>query len=74
VSVSDAERELERGDEHQVTPLELFFDLVFVSAALPSHSSSETGRVSQRRTLGAVVLLALIQVALVIPTLGRSPW
>jgi low temperature requirement protein LtrA len=30
--VSDAERELEHGDEHQVTPLELFFDLVFVFA------------------------------------------
>jgi low temperature requirement protein LtrA len=30
--VSDAERDLERGDEHQVTPLELFFDLVFVFA------------------------------------------
>jgi low temperature requirement protein LtrA len=30
--VSDAEGELERGDEHQVTPLELFFDLVFVFA------------------------------------------
>jgi low temperature requirement protein LtrA len=30
--VSDAERELERSDEHQVTPLELFFDLVFVFA------------------------------------------
>jgi low temperature requirement protein LtrA len=30
--VSEAERELERGDEHQVTPLELFFDLVFVFA------------------------------------------
>jgi hypothetical protein len=29
--VSDAERELEY-DEHQVTPLELFFDLVFVFA------------------------------------------
>jgi low temperature requirement protein LtrA len=28
--VSDAEYENERGDEHQVTPLELFFDLVFV--------------------------------------------
>jgi low temperature requirement protein LtrA len=27
-----AERELEHGDEHQVTPLELFFDLVFVFA------------------------------------------
>src|SRR4051794_666018 len=29
---SDTEREPERGDEHQVTPLELFFDLVFVFA------------------------------------------
>jgi low temperature requirement protein LtrA len=32
MSVSDAERELERGDEHEVTPLELFFDLTFVFA------------------------------------------
>jgi low temperature requirement protein LtrA len=30
--VSDAEDDLEHGDEHQVTPLELFFDLVFVFA------------------------------------------
>jgi low temperature requirement protein LtrA len=30
--VSEAEREFERGDEHQVSPLELFFDLVFVFA------------------------------------------
>jgi low temperature requirement protein LtrA len=30
--VSDAERELEPDAEHQVTPLELFFDLVFVFA------------------------------------------
>jgi low temperature requirement protein LtrA len=30
--VSDAEPELEHGDEHQVTPLELLFDLVFVFA------------------------------------------
>jgi low temperature requirement protein LtrA len=30
--VSDAERELEHSDEHQVTPLELLFDLVFVFA------------------------------------------
>jgi low temperature requirement protein LtrA len=30
--VSHAERELEGGDEHRVTPLELFFDLVFVFA------------------------------------------
>src|SRR5437899_12583686 len=30
--MSDAEREHERDAEHQVTPLELFFDLVFVFA------------------------------------------
>jgi low temperature requirement protein LtrA len=30
--VSDTEHEQERDDEHQVTPLELFFDLVFVFA------------------------------------------
>jgi low temperature requirement protein LtrA len=30
--VSDIERELENDDEHQVTPLELFFDLTFVFA------------------------------------------
>jgi low temperature requirement protein LtrA len=30
--VSGAERELEHNDEHQVTPLELFFDLTFVFA------------------------------------------
>jgi len=30
--VSNVERELEQGAEHQVTPLELFFDLVFVFA------------------------------------------
>jgi low temperature requirement protein LtrA len=30
--VSEAERELEHDDEHQVTPLELFFDLAFVFA------------------------------------------
>ncbi len=30
--MSDAEHELEHSDEHRVTPLELFFDLVFVFA------------------------------------------
>jgi low temperature requirement protein LtrA len=30
--VSEAEGELERGDEYQITPLEVFFDLVFVFA------------------------------------------
>jgi low temperature requirement protein LtrA len=32
MSVSDAERGLEPSDEHEVTPLELFFDLTFVFA------------------------------------------
>jgi low temperature requirement protein LtrA len=32
MSVSDGERALEPTDEHEVTPLELFFDLVFVFA------------------------------------------
>jgi low temperature requirement protein LtrA len=32
MSGADAERELEPTDEHEVTPLELFFDLVFVFA------------------------------------------
>jgi low temperature requirement protein LtrA len=31
-SISDADLEPERDGEHQVTPLELFFDLVFVFA------------------------------------------
>jgi low temperature requirement protein LtrA len=31
-SIPAADRQRERGDEHQVTPLELFFDLVFVFA------------------------------------------
>ena len=31
-SVSEADRELEASDEHEVTPLELFFDLTFVFA------------------------------------------
>ncbi len=30
--MSEAERRLEPTDEHEVTPLELFFDLVFVFA------------------------------------------
>jgi low temperature requirement protein LtrA len=32
MTLSDAERALEPSDEHEVTPLELFFDLVFVFA------------------------------------------
>jgi low temperature requirement protein LtrA len=32
MSVSDAERGLEPSDEHEITPLELFFDLTFVFA------------------------------------------
>jgi low temperature requirement protein LtrA len=34
--VADAEREPDNGAEHAVTPLELFFDLVFVFAITQS--------------------------------------
>jgi hypothetical protein len=45
------EAEHDRGDEHQVTPLELFC-----------------------RTIGAVLLLALIPAALATRRSRRSPW
>jgi low temperature requirement protein LtrA len=51
--VSDAERELERGDEHQVTPLELFFDLVFVFAITQVTSLSLRGGGSFRRRVSS---------------------
>ena len=38
--MSDAQHESGRGDEHEVTPLELFFDPVFVLAI----TQVETGR------------------------------
>jgi low temperature requirement protein LtrA len=57
--VSDAGRELEHSDEHQVTPLELFFDLVFVFAitqvtSLLAHDPSWGGVIR-----GMLVLAAL---------------
>jgi low temperature requirement protein LtrA len=57
--VSDAEREPDRGGEHQVTPLELFFDLAFVFAitqvtSLLAHDPSWAGVLR-----GTLVLAAL---------------
>jgi low temperature requirement protein LtrA len=57
--VSDAERELERSDEHQVTPLELFFDLVFVFAM-----TQVTSRLADDPTWGGVLRGMLILAAL----------
>jgi low temperature requirement protein LtrA len=56
--VSDAERELEY-DEHQVTPLELFFDLVFVFAITPV-----TSLLANDPTWGGVLRGMLVLVAL----------
>jgi low temperature requirement protein LtrA len=57
--VSEPERELERDAEHQVTPLELFFDLVFVFAitqvtSLLAHDPTWHGMLR-----GMLVLVAL---------------
>ena len=57
--MSDAEPEAERGDEHQVTPLELFFDLVFVFAitqvtSLLVHSPTWDGVLHGMLVLAAV--------------------
>jgi low temperature requirement protein LtrA len=57
--VSDAERELERDDEHQVTPLELFFDLVFVFAM-----TQVTSRLADDPTWGGVLRGMLVLAAL----------
>jgi low temperature requirement protein LtrA len=57
--VSDAERELERGEEHQVTPLELFFDLVFVFAM-----TQVTSLLADDPTWGGVLRGMLILTAL----------
>jgi low temperature requirement protein LtrA len=57
--VSDAEPELERGDEHQVTPLELFFDLVFVFAI-----TQVTSLLAHDPTWGGVLRGMLVLVAL----------
>jgi low temperature requirement protein LtrA len=57
--VSDAEREVDRSDEHQVTPLELFFDLVFVFAV-----TQVTRFLADDPTWGGVLRGMLVLVAL----------
>jgi low temperature requirement protein LtrA len=57
--VSAAEQELERDDEHQVTPLELFFDLVFVFAL-----TQVTALLADDPTWGGVLRGMLILAAL----------
>jgi low temperature requirement protein LtrA len=57
--VSDAERELEREDEHQVTPLELFFDLAFVFAM-----TQVTSLLARDPTWGGVLRGMLVLAAL----------
>jgi len=58
-SVSDAERELVNEDEHRVTPLELFFDLVFVFAI-----TQVTSRLADDPTWSGVVRGMLVLAAL----------
>ena len=55
----DAERELEPSDEHEVTPLELFFDLVFVFAL-----TQVTTLLADDPTWGGVLLAMLVLAAL----------
>ena len=55
--MSEAERE--HGDEHQVTPLELFFDLVFVFVitqvtSLLAHNPTSSGVLHAMLVLAAV--------------------
>jgi low temperature requirement protein LtrA len=57
--VTDAERELEHDDEHRVTPLELFFDLVFVFAI-----TQVTSLLADDPTWGGVLRGMLVLVAL----------
>jgi low temperature requirement protein LtrA len=57
--VSDAERALEPSDEHQVTPLELFFDLVFVFAM-----TQVTSMLADDPTWGGVLRGMLVLAAL----------
>ena len=57
--MSDPERRLERGDEHQVTPLELFFDLVFVFAL-----TQVTSQLADDPTWGGVLRGMLVLAAL----------
>jgi len=55
----DAEGEQERGDEHQVTPVELFFDLVFVFAI-----TQVTRQLANEPTWGGVLRGMLVLAAL----------
>jgi low temperature requirement protein LtrA len=57
--VSDAERALEPSDEHEVTPLELFFDLVFVFAI-----TQTTSLLADDPTWGGVLRGMLVLAAL----------
>jgi low temperature requirement protein LtrA len=57
--VSDAERDSENRDEHQVTPLELFFDLVFVFAI-----TQVTSLLADHPTWGGVLRGMLVLIAL----------
>ena len=57
--MTDAERELEHDDEHRVTPLELFFDLVFVFAI-----TQVTSLLADDPTWGGVLRGMLVLVAL----------
>jgi low temperature requirement protein LtrA len=57
--VSDAEREFAPDPEHQVTPLELFFDLVFVFAM-----TQVTAQLAEDPTSGGVLRGMLVLVAL----------
>jgi low temperature requirement protein LtrA len=57
--VSDSERALEQGDEHRVTPLELFFDLVLVFAF-----TQVTGLLVRDPTWGGVLHGMLVLAAL----------
>jgi len=58
--VSDVEREVEHGGEHQVTPLELFFDLTFVFAV-----TQVTTQLDDDPTWGGVFHGMLVVAALV---------
>jgi low temperature requirement protein LtrA len=57
--VSEAEGELEHSDEHEVTPLELFFDLVFVFAM-----TQVTSQLADDPTWGGVLRGMLVVAAL----------
>jgi hypothetical protein len=46
------EAEHDRGDEHRVTPLELFFDLVFVFAITQAPGCSRTTRCGVESSAG----------------------